>query len=202
MLTSLGIEHTLQGNKATWNITLSASTPPGKQTFFHGNNCHGTEYRKMNEKKWGHNIVCLVHFTNVWIIGIPEDKDKEKGPKKILKKLESKYSIQCERKPHKTRKWRCRINPRRNIPEHILIKLRKTKGKTYNPRIFYPEKLLFKFKGEIKNFKDKQKPREFSTTKKGASLGRGKKATTRNKKSQIGKLTSKSKKLEISHTQI
>ena len=33
------------------------------------------------------------------------------------------------------------------------------------PRIFYPVRLSFRFDGEIKNFPDKQKLREFSTTK-------------------------------------
>ena len=105
-----------------------------------------------------------------------------------------------------------RINPRRNMPKHILIKLTKIKdkgkilkakrekqqitykgipirlsadfstetlqarkeghdilkvikGKNLRPRILYPARLLFRFNGEIKNFKDKQKLREFSTTK-------------------------------------
>ena len=33
------------------------------------------------------------------------------------------------------------------------------------PRILYPARLSFKFDGEIKSFPDKQKLREFSTTK-------------------------------------
>ena len=39
------------------------------------------------------------------------------------------------------------------------------KGKTLQPRILYPTRLLFRFDGEIKSFPDKQKVREFSTTK-------------------------------------
>ena len=39
------------------------------------------------------------------------------------------------------------------------------KGKNLQPRILYPEKLLFRFDREIKSFPDKQKLREFSTTK-------------------------------------
>ena len=41
-----------------------------------------------------------------------------------------------------------------------------TKGKNLKPRIFYPAGLSFRFDGEIKSFPDKQKLREFSTTKK------------------------------------
>ena len=105
-----------------------------------------------------------------------------------------------------------RINPRRNMPRHILIKLTKTKhkgrilkaarekqqvtykgspvcltvdlptetlqarrewkdvfkvlkGKNLQPRLLYPARILFRIDGEIKSFTDKQKLREFSTTK-------------------------------------
>ena len=105
-----------------------------------------------------------------------------------------------------------RINPRRNVPRHILIKLSKIKykekilkaarekqqithkgipirltahfsaetllarrewqdifklmkGKNLQPRLFYPARISFRFHGEIKSFTDKQKLREFSTTK-------------------------------------
>ena len=39
------------------------------------------------------------------------------------------------------------------------------KGKNLQPRLLYPERISFKFDREIKSFKDKQKLREFSTTK-------------------------------------
>ena len=105
-----------------------------------------------------------------------------------------------------------RINPRRNSPKHILIKLMKIKhkaqilkaarekqqithkgipisitadlsietlqarrewqdilkimkGKNLQPRLLYPTRISFKYEGEIKSFTDKQKMREFSTTK-------------------------------------
>jgi len=105
-----------------------------------------------------------------------------------------------------------RINPRRNAPRHILIKITKTKhkerilkaarekqqvtfkgnpicltadlstetlqarrqwqdifkvlkGKNLQPRLLYPARISFKIDGEIKSFSDKQKLREFSTTK-------------------------------------
>ena len=105
-----------------------------------------------------------------------------------------------------------RINPRRNMPRHILIKLSKIeykekilkaarekqkiaykgilirlsadfsaetlqtrrewqdilkvmKEKNLQPRLLYPTSISFRFDGEIKSFSDKQKLREFSTTK-------------------------------------
>ena len=105
-----------------------------------------------------------------------------------------------------------RINPRRNTPRHILIKLTKIKHKKQilkaarekqqithkgvpiritaylsietlqarwewqdilkvmkkkilQPRLLYPARISFKYEGEIKSFSDRQKLREFSTTK-------------------------------------
>ena len=39
------------------------------------------------------------------------------------------------------------------------------KEKNIQPRLLYPAKISFKIGGEIKSFSDKQKLREFSTTK-------------------------------------
>ena len=105
-----------------------------------------------------------------------------------------------------------RINPRRNMPGHILIKLTKIKhkekilkaakekqkvtykgnsihltadlsaetlqarrkwqdifkvlkGKNLQPRLLYLARISFKIDGEIKSISDKQKLREFNTTK-------------------------------------
>ena len=39
------------------------------------------------------------------------------------------------------------------------------KGKNLQPRLLYPARISFKIEGEIKSFSDKQKLREFITTK-------------------------------------
>ena len=39
------------------------------------------------------------------------------------------------------------------------------KGKNFQPRILYPERISFKIKGEIKNFSKTQKLKEYSNTK-------------------------------------
>ena len=39
------------------------------------------------------------------------------------------------------------------------------KGKNLQPRLLYPARISFRLDGEIKSFRDKQKLREFSTTK-------------------------------------
>ena len=70
--------------------------------------------------------------TNIWIIGVPEE-EKKKGYEKIFEEIivenflnmkkEIVYQVQeAQRVPY-------RINPRRNMPRHILIKLTKTKHK-------------------------------------------------------------------------
>ena len=43
--------------------------------------------------------------------------------------------------------------------------LKVMKGKNLQPRLLYPARISFRFDGEIKTFTDKQKIREFSTTK-------------------------------------
>ena len=73
------------------------------------------------------NIKC----TNIRIIGVPEEEEKKKGNEKIVEDIivenfpnmgkEIVNQVQeAERVPY-------RINPRRNTPRHILIKLSKIK---------------------------------------------------------------------------
>ena len=74
-----------------------------------------------------------IKHTNIRIIGVPEAKEKKKGYEKIFEEIivenfpntekEIVNQVQeAQRVPH-------RINPRRNTPRHILIKLTKTKHK-------------------------------------------------------------------------
>ena len=46
---------------------------------------------------------------------------------------------------------------------HDIFKV--MKGNNLQPRLLYPSRISFRFDGEIKSFTDKQKLREFSTTK-------------------------------------
>ena len=72
-------------------------------------------------------------MTNIQIIGIPEEEEKKKGYEKISEAIvvqnfpnmqkEIVSQVQeAQRVPYK-------INLRRNMPRHILIKLTKTKHK-------------------------------------------------------------------------
>ena len=71
--------------------------------------------------------------TNIQIIGVPEEEEKKKGNEKIFEEIivenfpnmgkEIVNPVQEEKRvPY-------RINPRRNTPRHILIKLSKIKYK-------------------------------------------------------------------------
>ena len=71
--------------------------------------------------------------TNIQIIGVPEEEEKRKGTEQIFEEIivenfpnigqETVNQVQgVQRVPYK-------INPRRNIPRHILIKLSKIKYK-------------------------------------------------------------------------
>ena len=70
------------------------------------------------------------------------------------------------------------------------------KGKKLQPRTLYPARLSFRSNKEIKSFTDKSfwhHQTNLATNPKRTSLGAEEKATTRKKKLQIEKLTSKGK---------
>ena len=76
-----------------------------------------------------------IKHNNIRIIGVAEGEEREKGPKKIFEEtivenfpnMGKKIATQvqeAQRVPY-------RINPRRNMPRHIVIKLAKIKDKNY-----------------------------------------------------------------------
>ena len=146
----------------------------------------------------------------------PRRKEKKKVHKKISEEIIVEHFPNMEKEivnqVQEAQRVPYRINPRRNMPRHILIKLTKTKhkeiilkpsrekqqvrykgnhihltadlsaetlqarrewkdifkvlkGKNLQPRLQYLARISFKIDGEIKSFSDKQKLREFSTTK-------------------------------------
>ena len=158
------------------------------------------------------NIKCY----NIRIIGVPEEEDKKKDHEKILEEIIvenfPKMGKEIITQVQETQRVPNRINPRRNTPRHIVIKLTKIKHKeqilkaarekqqithkgipiritadlsietlqarrewqdilkmmkenNLQPRLLYPARISFKYEGEIKSFSDKQKLREFCTTK-------------------------------------
>ena len=153
---------------------------------------------------------------NIRIIGVPEEEDKKKSHEKLLEEIIAenfpKMGKEIATQVQETQRVPNRINPRRNTPRHILIKLTKIKHKeqllkaarekqqithkgipiritadlsietlqarrewqdilrvmkenNLQPRLLYPARISFRYEGELRSFTDKQKLREFSTTK-------------------------------------
>ena len=72
------------------------------------------------------NIKC----TNIQIIGVPEE-EKKKGYEKIFEEIIVENFPNTEKEIIKSKRHRVpyKINPRRNMPRYILIKVTKTKHK-------------------------------------------------------------------------
>ena len=78
-------------------------------------------------RDWWDPIKC----TNIQIIGVPEEEEKKKWYEKILEEsiVENFPNMETEivNQVQEAQRVPFRINPRRNTPRHILIKLTKTK---------------------------------------------------------------------------
>ena len=63
---------------------------------------------------------------NILIIGVPEEEDKKKGHEKLLEEIIAenfpKKGKEIVTQVQETQTVPNRINPRQNIPRHILIK--------------------------------------------------------------------------------
>ena len=157
-----------------------------------------------------------IKLTNIRIIGVPEEEEKKKGTEKIFEEIIAEnfpnMGKEIVNQVQEVQRVPYRINPRRNTPRHILIKLSKIKynekilkaarekqqitykgilirltadlsaetlqarrdwqdifkvmkGKNLQPRLLHLARISFTFEGEIKPFRDKQKLKEFSSTK-------------------------------------
>ena len=89
--------------------------------------------KKINERN-KNNLRDLwdnVKRTSIQITGIPENKDKKKGHEKILQAIIvenfPKIGKEIGTQVQESQRVPNRINPRRNIPRYILIKLMKIK---------------------------------------------------------------------------
>ena len=67
-----------------------------------------------------------IKHTNIQIIGVPEEEEKEKGTEKIFEEIVvENFPImgkEIVNQVQETQRVPYRINPRRNMPRHILIK--------------------------------------------------------------------------------
>ena len=88
---------------------------------------------------------------------------KTKHKERILKAAREKQQVTYERNPIcLTADLSAETLQARREWQDIFKVL---KGKNLQPRLLYPVRISFKTDGEIKSFSDKQKLREFSTTK-------------------------------------
>ena len=71
--------------------------------------------------------------TNIQIIGVPEEEENKKGPEKICEEIIVKNSpnmgTEIVNQDQEAQRVPYRINPKRNMLRHILIKLSKIKYK-------------------------------------------------------------------------
>ena len=83
----------------------------------------------LNYRDLQNNIKCY----NIRIIGVPEEEDKKKDHEKILEEIIvenfPKMGKEIITQVQETQRVSNRINPRRNTPRHILIKLTKINHK-------------------------------------------------------------------------
>ena len=74
-----------------------------------------------------------IKHTNIRIIGVPEEGEKKKGYEKIFEEIIIENFPNMEKEivnqVQEAQRVPYRVNPRRNTPRHILIKLTKTKHK-------------------------------------------------------------------------
>ena len=79
------------------------------------------------------NLWDNVKCPNIRIIGVPGEEEKKKGHEKILEKIKVenflKVGKEIATQVQETQRIPNRINPRKNTPRHILIKLMKVKHK-------------------------------------------------------------------------
>ena len=74
-----------------------------------------------------------IKHTNIRIIGVREGEEREKGPEKIFEEIIVEnfpnMGKEIATQVQEAQRVPGRINPRRNMPRHILIKLTKIKDK-------------------------------------------------------------------------
>ena len=83
-----------------------------------------------------------------------------------IKSSNGKTTNNTQGDPHKDNSLSFNRNSsERNVRKEWQDILKVMKEKNLQPRLLYPARISFKYEEEIKNFTDKQKLREFSTTK-------------------------------------
>ena len=80
-----------------------------------------------------------IKHNNIRIIEVPEGKEREKGTEKIFREIIAKNLPNMWKEPltqiQEAQRVPYKINPWRNTPRHILIKLTKIKEKIYRKQL-------------------------------------------------------------------
>ena len=92
---------------------------------------------------------------NILIIGVPEEEDKKKDHEKILEEIIvenfPKMGKEIITQVQETQRVPIRVNPRQNIPRHILIKLTKVKHKEQILKAAREKQQIFSMQIETKS---------------------------------------------------
>ena len=92
---------------------------------------------------------------------------KIKHKEQILKAAREKTTNNTQGDSHKYNSWSFNRNSsaQKGMAAAAAKSLKVMKENNLQPQLLYPARISFKYEGEIKSFTDKQKLREFSTTK-------------------------------------
>ena len=89
--------------------------------------------------------------------------NKDQTQRTNIKSSKGKITNNTQGDSHKDNSWSSieTLQARREWQDILIV----MKDNNLQPRLLYPARISFKYEGEIKSFTDKQKLREFSTTK-------------------------------------
>lgn len=75
----------------------------------------------------------IIKHNNIYIIGIPKEKEREKGARNFLKEIMAESFPNLGKETYiqiqNAQKFSNKINPRRSISRHIIIKMAKGSDK-------------------------------------------------------------------------
>ena len=91
------------------------------------------EKRKKRNEDTLRDLWDNIKHSNIRIIGVPEGEEREKGPEKMFEEIIFEnfpnMGKEIATQVQEAQRVPGRINPRRNMPRHIVIKLTKIKDK-------------------------------------------------------------------------
>ena len=88
--------------------------------------------------------------------------NKDQTKRANIKSSKGKTTNNTQGDPQKDNSWSFNRN---SSGQEGMAVMKVMKEKNLQPRVLYPARISFKYEGEINSFTDKQKLREFSTTK-------------------------------------